>query len=91
MGSDHLIEIRKTGFETERRIVKHYDDFKTSQWDEAHGDLITPAWIWWWTTEDLLFPFEVEAVYRPQDVYVRLFPEGTFKKLPEDPQLETTR
>ena len=43
MGSDHLIEVRKDGYETERRIAKHWDDFKTSQWDEGHGDLVTPG------------------------------------------------
>ena len=28
MGGDHLIEVRKAGYETERRVVRHWDDFK---------------------------------------------------------------
>lgn len=91
MGDDHVIEVRKRGFETERRVVRHYDDLRTSQWDEAHGDLVTPAFPLWWTAGDLFFPFEIQAFYVPHDLYVRLFPKGTFQRSDEDPQLETTR
>ncbi|PIE22220.1 MAG: hypothetical protein CSA62_13580 [Planctomycetota bacterium] len=91
MGGDHLIEVRKEGYETERRIAKHWDDFRTSQWDEGHPDLVTPAFPLWWTVGDLFFPFAIESFYVPSDLYVRLFPQGTFQKRPQDPQLETER
>lgn len=82
-GSDHRITVRKKGFEAEHRTVSHYSQFNTSHIDEGHGDLTTPPFPFWWTTGDVVFPLEMRWSYVPHNLFVKLFPVGTFEKKPE--------
>ncbi|GEM_PF-2208686 len=77
-GSDHQIELRKKGFDPEKRKVSHYSKAGTAYWDDGTGDFVTPPIPLWWTIGDILFPFEVRWTYVPHNLHVKLFPKGTF-------------
>ena len=77
-GSDHRIELRKAGFESEQRKVSHYSNFGTAYWDDGTGDFVTPPIPLWGTIGDILFPFEIRWTYVPHNLHVKLFPQGTF-------------
>lgn len=81
-GDDHKILVKKRGYEPEERTVRHYRKWRTSQWYDGVVDASTPAFPVFWTVGDLLFPIEVRWAYVPHDLFIRLFPEGTFHPKP---------
>ena len=83
LGGDHEIIVRKRGYEPEARTVTHYTRFGTSRWNDGISDFSTPALPLFWTFGDFVFPFEVRWTYVPHNLFVQLYPEGTFQPKPE--------
>ena len=71
-----------------KRSVTHYTRFGTSRWNDGISDFSTPALPFFWTFGDFFFPFEVRWTYVPHNLFVRLYPDGTFHPKPKRPAPE---
>jgi hypothetical protein len=77
---DHRISVVKQGFEPEERRVTHYTRWRTSRWRDGAVEVGVWAFPMFWTFGDFFTPFEVRWAYVPHDLFVRLYPEGTFQR-----------
>ncbi len=79
---NHVVTVRKPGFEPEDRIVSHYTKMDTSKWNDGAADYGVWSFPIFWTFGDFAFPFELRWTYVPHNLFVRLFREGTFQPKP---------
>ncbi len=74
--SDRVVTIRKKGYEPERRILHHHSSVYTSKWIDG----ATTAWSItnpiFWTFGDFFTPFGAHWTYVPNELHVKLYPEG---------------
>ncbi len=80
LAGDHLLEIRKKGYEPETRRLTAFKGLQVVRLDDGVTDFIVPPFPAWWTFGDLFFPLSYEWRYVPHDLFVRLFPDGTFRR-----------
>ena len=77
-GADHVITVRKTGYEPEERDVTQFTTGSTSRWiDGATDEVPLITFPLFWTLSNLVLPFQVRWQYVPQEVYVRLHEVGS--------------
>ena len=76
LASDHVITIRKPGYEPESRKVYQYSTAYTSRWiDGGDTDTFLSSPLFW-TLGDTLMPFAIHWQYVPHEVFVTLYPDG---------------
>ncbi|MCB9869505.1 MAG: PEGA domain-containing protein [Planctomycetes bacterium] len=74
--SDHLISVRKAGFEPEDRSVYHHRTHYTSRWIDGVTDSTLVSLPLWWTFGDWFTPFGIRWDYVPHELHVKLYPLG---------------
>lgn len=85
---DHVITLRKPGYEDEVRHVINYTDLYTSRWvDGATAIELWPGPLFW-TTGDFFLPFAAKWRFVPHELYVVLYAEGQ-APVTIDPELST--
>ncbi len=75
LGGDHLITLRKRGFDEESRRVIHHTHTYTSRWVDG-SDVRAIDFPFWWTLGDWFTPFAVGWTYVPHSLHVVLHPAG---------------
>ncbi|MDA1223487.1 MAG: PEGA domain-containing protein [Planctomycetota bacterium] len=79
LGDDHVVTLRKVGFDPEDREVIHHTHAYTSKWQDGTDFRIWPLPLFW-TLGDFLTPFAVKWRYVPHEFHVTLYPEGESPK-----------
>ena len=75
LGGKRTIEIRKKGYEPERRTLHRLTSLEMSRPSTGAAEFSPVLFPLWWTAEDFLLPFQFESGLFPRKVFVRVLPE----------------
>ncbi len=75
LSGTRTLEIRKKGYQPEKRVLHRLTSLEMSRPSTAAADSSPVLFPLWWTAEDFLLPFQFESGIYPRKVFVRLFPE----------------
>ncbi len=68
------LEIRKKGYQPEKRTLYRLNSLEMSRPSTAAAEYSPVLFPLWWTAEDFLLPIQFESGIFPRKIFVRLFP-----------------
>jgi hypothetical protein len=74
-GSDHVIELRRTGYRPEKRRLMQFTEGFTFRLIDAGGPPELPPLLPYMSAADFFLPFGVRGALIPGEVYVKLYRE----------------
>ncbi|HHI68949.1 MAG TPA: PEGA domain-containing protein [Planctomycetes bacterium] len=79
LAGKRALEIRKKGYEPEKRVLHRLTSLEMSRPSTAAAEYSPVLFPLWWTAEDFLLPFQFESGIFPRKLFVRLFPKESSK------------
>ena len=73
LGGDHLLELRKSGYRSERRWLTQYTASYFSRWIDGTSGPDCPPMPIFWTFGDVFMPIGIRSAIVPGELYVRLY------------------